>query len=364
MPLEWTSNEVEVLLNPRLRRRLELEAKLRALPKFEGHVWLATSGTRKEKFVALSKQALLESAQAVNRHLHATSKDVWFNPLPTFHVGGLGIWARAHLSRSGVAVYPDVTQQRWDVKRFYKALCDSGATLTSLVPAQIYDIVIEQLEAPPSLRAVLVGGGYLTETLQRRARELGWPIAPTYGMTECCSQIATAEPGERRLKLLDHVEASTDSAGILRLKSPALLTAFGYETAESIMIVDPKQAGWYLTNDLVTIQDNYLEVLGRNDDIVKIGGEKVLITALEHKLQELMHQANIREGLVLISGQDERLGYIIEAMAEESLKKATIEKIVNAFNEEVMPYERIRSIKWVGSIPRTILGKMIKRAEV
>ena len=40
--------------------------------------------------------------------------------------------------------------------------------------------------APPALRHALVGGAALSTDLARRAETAGWPIQPTYGMSETC----------------------------------------------------------------------------------------------------------------------------------------------------------------------------------
>src|SRR6266571_4853844 len=100
------------------RARLE-----RVMPALEGHVFVATSGTTGAmKLVALSKDAVLASARAVNERLEVRPNDVWCRVLPLFHVGGLGIRARAYLSRSRVI------EMEWDPETFAK--CE--ATLASL----------------------------------------------------------------------------------------------------------------------------------------------------------------------------------------------------------------------------------------
>jgi O-succinylbenzoic acid--CoA ligase len=100
--IDWLSHESHVLLNPRMpdAERQRLESFVVPLP---GHLWLATSGTTGSlKLTALSKRAMLASAAAVNRHLQSDADDVWLCVLPTFHVGGLGIYARAFLSGAQV----------------------------------------------------------------------------------------------------------------------------------------------------------------------------------------------------------------------------------------------------------------------
>lgn len=163
--IPWDAPSTEILLNPRMpsdeatrvRSLIERTAPLAA------HVWLTTSGsTGRLKPVALSKRALLVSAAAVNRHLESDAEDIWLNVLPTFHVGGLGIHARAHLSGARV-----VAVDAWSVETFVAALATHGVTLTALVPTQVFDLVRAERAAPPSLRALVVGGAALDERLYR-----------------------------------------------------------------------------------------------------------------------------------------------------------------------------------------------------
>ena len=104
-PAYWESESVDLRLNPKrpveaagLREFLEGELGLRAV------VVLATSGSSgSAKFVVLPKAAILASARAVNAHCGLETEDVWLGGLPTFHVGGLGIYARAFCNGAQVA---------------------------------------------------------------------------------------------------------------------------------------------------------------------------------------------------------------------------------------------------------------------
>ncbi len=168
--IDWSSDETHLLLNPRLpgKDRESLVRLQRSVPALAAHVWIATSGTSGAyKLVALSKKALLASAEAVNLHLRATSSDVWLSVLPTFHVGGLGILARASLSGARVV------SAQWDARDVVDLVAVEQVSLASLVPAQVSDLVAARLEAPSSLRAVVVGGGALRDELYREARALG-----------------------------------------------------------------------------------------------------------------------------------------------------------------------------------------------
>lgn len=341
MDIDWLSAASHVLLNPRMpaEERQRLESLAVELP---GHLWLATSGTTGAlKLTALSKDAMLASAAAVNRHLQSGAYDVWCCVLPAFHVGGLGIHARAFLSGARVV------QAVWDARDFAVM---RDVTLASLVPAQVRDLVDAQLEAPRALRAIVVGGGALPRELYEAARALGWPVLPSYGMTETCSQVATATPtGESaELVLLDHVDARTEEDGRLAFRGPSLLT--GYATEQGF--VDPKVDGWFITEDLGSVRGRTLLVEGRLGDFIKIGGESVDLARLDAILASIAGP-----DAAIVAVPDRRLGHVIHLAAGPSVDVGTV---AAAYDARVHPFERARGVHRVAEIPRSPLGKLIR----
>lgn len=338
--IDWMSGESHVLLNPRMPA--EEQARLRSfVTGLPGHIWLATSGTTGAlKLTALSKEAMLASAAAVNRHLGATAGDMWCSVLPSFHVGGLGILARAFLSGARVVRMP------WNARAFAS---EGEMTLASLVPAQVSDLVGLRLRSPAKLRAVVVGGGALPDALYRDARALGWPLLPSYGMTETCSQVATATLASPELVLLDHVEARTDLDGRLAFRGASLLTGYGTEHG----LIDPKAGGWFFTEDLGMLDGGILRVQGRRGDFVKIGGESVDLARLDAILASIAG-----EHAAVIAVPDARLGQVIHLAADASVDA---ERVASAFNAGVHPFERARAVHRVVRIPRSPLGKLLRQ---
>lgn len=352
----WESSKVEVLCNPRMSNedQSDITHQLCALESFTSHVWLATSGTTSGiKWVALSKKALLNSAKAVNDHLESTHMDKWLNPLPTFHVGGLGIFARGYLSGAEVINF----EGKWDPLRFCGEIEKGQITLTSLVPTQVHDLVGRECPAPTCLRAVIVGGGALAEGLYKQGRKLGWPLLPNYGMTECASQIATAELSSLEqdqvplLKRLSHVDLKITPQGFIAIKGLSLLSAYAMVSSGCVEVFDPKQDGWLTTSDYGKCHGDYVEVLGRKDDVVKITGENVNMASLQKILDELRGNSD----MVIQAVPDPRLGYCVHLCTVT--KEDEVTEIVDRFNKRVMPYERIRQVTTVSEIPRTPLGK-------
>jgi o-succinylbenzoate---CoA ligase len=332
--IDWSSGETHLLLNPRMPddERARLETLARSLT-LQAHVFVATSGTTSAiKLVALSKRALLASATAVNERLNAKKTDVWCCVLPTFHVGGLGIHARAHLTGSRVV------SMAWDAKAF----ASTDATLASLVPAQVHDLVAARWKAPPRLRAILVGGGALDGALDDRARALGWPVLASYGMSECCSTVSVCDV------LLPHLEARCEEDGRLAFRGASLFT--GYATEEGF--VDPKLDGWFVSEDVGEVDGRTVRVHGRRGEIIKIGGESVDLGRLDRILDSVRGEVDA----AIVAVADARLGHVIHLATTADHAAEVVER----FNARVLPFEQIRGVHRVSAIPRTSLAKLMR----
>jgi O-succinylbenzoic acid--CoA ligase len=321
--IDFQSSESHLLLNPRMPSAEWTRLK-KMVPALDAHVFVATSGSTGDiKLVALSKQAILASAAAVNERLGVTSRDVWAAVLPPFHVGGLGVYARCHLAGARALPMP------WEPRAF----AESEATIASLVPAQVQDLIAARLKPSATLRAILVGGGiFLIERSE-------WPTLPSYGMTECCSTIAIEDT------LLGHIEARRETDGRLAFRGPSLFT--GYATEQGL--VDPKIDGWFVSEDLGGVDGRTLLIAGRAGDFVKIGGESVDLKRLDRIVHELAG-----DDAAIVAVPDDRLGHVIH------LATVIEPSFVDTFNERVHPFERIREVHRVESIPRSPLGKLLR----
>jgi o-succinylbenzoate---CoA ligase len=377
-PVGWRDNTPVLLLNPRLPDRdrelyekawnSEIERRTRERLSLD-ILGLATSGTSGAlKLVLLSRAAFLASAQAVNEHLDAGPSDIWLKTLPDFHVGGLSIFARAFINGAGVHDVTITGDRKWDANHFCEQLVASNATITSLVPAQMFSIVQEKVRAPEGLRFAVIGSAALSPHLYLEGRNLGWPILPSYGLTECCSQVATVPPETLRAmppemprpRLLSHVEVRVSEDGFLELKSKALLDGYLKISSSKSTFVDPKAEGWLKTEDRVALSGDELIIHGRMSDFIKIGGESVDFERLNQKLEELRSKRTDLPDLALVPFPDDRLGHVVLLVCDASMQPSGVRELVNAFNKEVLPFERIRDIRYVPIIPRSSLGKLLK----
>lgn len=336
--IDFESSESHLLVNPRMP---DEERERLLVPPMPAHVFVTTSGsTGTVKLVALSKAAILASAAAVNGYFGITRDDVFAAVLPPFHVGGLGIYARAHLAGARVLA------MEWNASAF----AESEATIASLVPAQVHDLVEEALQPRPELRAMLVGGAAFDPALASRARNLGWPVHASYGMSECASTIAIGSAIGEPLQLLPHLEARLDADDRLALRGASLFTGY----IEHGVLTDPKIDGWFVSEDRATLDGRTLTITGRPSDFVKIGGESVDLRRLDRIL------ATITSDAAVFAFPDDRLGHVIHLATTRDDPHA-VREFMGEFNARVLPFERARAVHRVAEIPRSPLGKLLRR---
>lgn len=331
-------------------------------PELSGHVLFETSGSSGvPKSVAISKPALLVSAAAVNRHLGVTHDSCWGLVLPLHHVGGFGVAARAYEAGCRFQEFG----QRWEPNSFRDWLETAGITHTSLVPTQVHDLVKAKLTAPTNLQAIVVGGGHLEPATGQSARDLGWPVLASYGMSEASSQIATQTPASLThpyqsapIPLLPIWEARVSAEGLLEISGPALFS--GYVTGGQFT---PRETAWHTTSDRVLLENRAVTPLSRADTLVKILGELVDPEAIERELTSLSNGQLAPGTFAVIAIPDERAGSALVPVFEASVGQQVIDTTLALYEQQAPGFRRLRPAAVVEDFPRSELGKL-RRSEL
>lgn len=311
-----------------------------------GYFLVPSSGSSKStvesvKLVALKTESILNSARRFNQYFQLQDA-TWGLVLPKFHIAGISIYARAFLSRS------QVVESAWNVENFREWLINHNVTHLSLVPTQIFDILKEEIECPPQVQMVLIGGARLNSLDKIKMSGLGWPCYETYGMTETASLIAVRGPTDDFFKLLPEVKIKIEEE-VLKIKCDSLLTCYIQKQGNEIRIQKGlDEQGYLKTEDQVKVHGEKIEFLGRITDFVKINGEGVSLSKLRDQLQQIDHQST------LLAELDSRSGYKIILVTEVKNHHSIQDK----FNQIVKPYERIKKVVYLEKIPRTELGKI------
>ena len=248
-------------------------------------VVLSTSGsTGRPRGVLLPGAALLASARAAYARLGGPG--AWLLALPVTGVGGVQVLVRSLLAQVEPLVLSSVGGAgRFDPQEFADLtwrLDPSLPAYTSIVPAQAARLLDDDtgLAALRAYEAVLLGGARTPPSLLARLREHHVAAVTTYGMTETSGgMVYDGVPldgvGVRVL------EPDADGVGRLALSGPTV--ARGYLDDDELtraVFVD----GAHLTGDVGRVVDGLVEVLGRLDDVVQVGGVNVAVSSVEDLL--------------------------------------------------------------------------------
>lgn len=280
------------------------------------------------------------AARASAEHLGHDAGDTWLLAMPLTHVAGLSILVRQAWSGGSVHLLPS-----FHPDSVLEAI-DAGVTMMSLVPTMLHRLLEAGPLPPNRLRGVLVGGGPIPSGLLERAAGAGYPVLPTYGMTETFGQVATLRPDAvlaRKAHPLPGVDIKVGTNGRIEVRGPQVFA--GYLGAPD------RNDEWFRTNDLGAIdEEGALTVVGRADTVIITGGENVSPEQVE---AELLEHSGVDD--VVVTGiDDEEWG----------------QKVVCAYSGEADGAELAR---WLGerlpgfmvpktwipmsSIPSTALGK-------
>ena len=158
-------------------------------------VAVLTSGTTsRPKGVVLPIAALAASADAWLAFLPPATG--WLLALSLGHVAGLGVVWRAIAAGLPMRIVPGS-----EPAAILAALrTEPVVSHVSLVPAQLVRLLDAAGDgAPPAtLRAVLLGGGTIPPALVTRALDAGWPVVPTYGLSEAGSGVTALATADAR----------------------------------------------------------------------------------------------------------------------------------------------------------------------
>lgn len=217
---------------------------------------IATSGsTGVPKGVQLSADALRASAAASLRRLDARPGERWLCCLPPSHVSGLQVLVRSLLGETEPIVHDGFSPE---------AVLAADADHVSLVPTQLRRLLHADLSV---FKTILLGGAAAPAELLAAAEAAGGRVVTTYGMSETCGGcVYDGVP-------LDGVDLEVGADGRIRISGPVLF--HGYRLRPDLTRA-ARDGGWFVTSDLGTLADGRLRVLGRADDVINTGGEKVV----------------------------------------------------------------------------------------
>ncbi len=322
-------------------------------------IFFTSGSTGRSRGVMLTRENLEASAAASATVVGNGRDDRWLAVLPLFHVGGASILERS--AREGGST---VLLKGFHAEDVAAALTGGRITVASLVPTMLFRL-LRALDRPPvGLRMVLIGGGPTPPELVMEALARGVPVAPTYGMTETASQVATLLPAAAHRRP-ESSGRPVPGAEIRVTDEDGTSLAPGLEGRIEVRgrMVSPGNlseplrppGSWFSTADTGLIdQDGYLVVKGRRDDVIVTGGEKVRPEVVENVLRAHPLVADA----AVIGEADVEWGDRVVALIVPAGDGLDVEALRLAVREELAPHELPKVWRVVDDLPRTALGKL------
>jgi O-succinylbenzoic acid--CoA ligase len=255
----------------------------------------------------------------------------WLCALPLSHVGGLSIVLRSAITATTAIVF-----ERFDTDRMlYELDREDGATMVSLVPTTLQRLLDGGLRNPRSLRWALLGGAPVTPALLGRAAAHGVPVAPTYGLTEACSQVTT-------------------------LGVPLFCTGVRLADDGEILVsgptVSPGAGPVLATGDLGAWNaDGALHIVGRKADTIVTGGENVAPVEVEAVLEG--HPAVVEAAVHGAPHPEWGEAVVATVVVRDDVSEAELRAHCA---DRLASFKVPKAIRFADALPRTRSGKLVR----
>ena len=306
---------------------------------------VATSGTAgAPKLVELARPAVTAAVAASAAALGGDPRGTWLCCLPLGHVGGLLVVLRSIVLGAPVEIHA-----RFDPRAVAAV---ENVRWISLVPTML----ARMLDAGSNLgtySAILVGGGPLPDELRRRSSAAGARVVETYGLTESSGGVVydgRALPG---------VRVRTGDAGAIEIAGPTLMTGYRFDPAATASAFT--EDGWLRTRDAGAVDgEGRLRVLGRLDELIVSGGEKIWPQDVEEALG-----GHPKVAEVAVAGRpDPHWGSRVVAFVvpTDPASPPSLEELRDFAGVRIARFRAPRELVVAAHLPRTPTGKVRRSA--
>ena len=323
-----------------------------------------TSGTTSNpKGCIVPNRAILSNAWAIVDVFDIGADDVWWCPLPMFHIGGL-LFIITMLAAGGL--YSGVSH--FDAAEAIEALERTPPTVFyPLFPTIALPIIDHPRFARLDHSRMRYMFNLAPEGVQRRIQALvpHAPILGAFGMTETCGTVCYGSPDDPQdkryntcgrplpgwsLKIVDpatHAEVGCGERGEIAVRGVGLFG--GYCNEPRLTRRQHLPDGYFLTGDVGSVDEGgRLSFHGRFKDQLKVGGENV--AALEVESFLATHPAVALAQVVGVS--DEKYGEVVAAFIElKEGSRATEQEIIDFCTNKIARFKIPRYIRFRSEWP-------------
>jgi len=337
---------------------------------------LFTSGTAGlPKGVMLTHRNLVENVDSSLTMADYGLEDVTLGMLPLFHAFGITTTMLLPLLAGARVVY----LPRFSPAAALAAIRDHRVTSLFGVPTLFRMLVQAGLNHPDAapakgaLRYCVSGGDALRGEVAGAFRRLfGVELLQGYGLTETSPVVSLNPPGAARpgssgkalpwaeLKVVDPMgnPLRTGQEGELLVRGPCVMKGYFNDPEQTRSVIS--EEGWFATGDLARLDaDGYVYITGRIKELIISGGENIAPAEIE---DVLLHHPAVAECAV-VGMADAARGEVPQAFVvlhegAAATEAELIEHCRSALSRAKVP----RKVEFRSELPRTLTGKVLKRA--
>jgi O-succinylbenzoic acid--CoA ligase len=315
-------------------------------------IMIPTGGTSGNiRFAMHTLSSLMAAVRGFKTYFQSTNINSYC-VLPLFHVSGLMQLLRSWFTQGELVILPYS-----DLRQGKKTVVNYPEYFISLVPTQLQFLLQTEASWLSQFKTVLLGGAPASQLLLERARELNIALAPTYGMTETASQVATLKPEDflggknNSGRVLPHAqlyiqqEQPTATFGTISLKADSLCLGYYPQCFESKQL--------FITDDLGYFDaQGYLHLVGRNSQKIITGGENVFPAEVEAAILA----TQLVKDVCVIGLPDSQWGQIVTAIYIPIVESCTEDSIASQL--KLSKYKHPKRWIRVSHLPRNDRGKI------
>lgn len=223
-----------------------------------------------------------------------------------------------------------------------------------------------------SLKVSVAGAMTLQKSVADKWKELTKSlIVEGYGLTEaspvvCCNPIDGTDrvgtiglpfPGTD-VKLLNEEdqEVPIGEPGELLCKGPQVMAGYWKRDDETANVL---QDGWLRTGDIATVdQDGFFKIVDRKKDMILVSGFNVYPNEVE---EAIASHPGVLE-VAAIGVPDEHSGEIVKAVIVKKEESLTAEDVIAHARKSLTKYKVPRLVEFRTELPKTNVGKILRRA--
>jgi len=222
------------------------------------------------------------------------------------------------------------------------------------------------------LRVCIGGGMAVQPAIAREWRQkTGTTILQGYGLTETSPAAIVCRIGSEFTGTIGLPLPSTDviiagddgnplpigEIGEICIRGPQVMEGYWQRPAETAEVMLP--GGWLRTGDVGRMDENgYIYIEDRKKDMILVSGFNVYPNEIENVIVEM---DGVLEAAA-IGIPDERSGEIVKVFVVRKDPGITEQDILDHCRENLTNYKRPRLVEFRDSLPKTNVGKILRRA--